>query len=185
MPPAIAPTYLASDRLTLQALHEVDARAVRELWLRNRELLRESFPGTVSQVAERDDVAGYLADRAASWLAGTGFWYGVSFEDRIVGQVHVKSFDWSVAKAELAYFIDAACQRRGLATEAVLRVVRMCREELQLVKLFLRTVAGNQASAAVARRCGFVHEGTLRGEFLAGGELRCDVHYYGLLPCDA
>ena len=84
----------------------------------------------------------------------------------------------------LAYLLDRRSERKGFATEAVQRIVSMCFEELQLHKVFLRTIVGNEGSATAATRCGFVLEGTLRGEFLAAGHRRVDVNYFGLLATD-
>lgn len=63
--------------------------------------------------------------------------------------------------------------------------IAMCFQDLKLHKIILRTIVGNERSAALARRCGFVLEGTLRGEFLAAGRSRVDLHYFGLLADDS
>lgn len=181
-----APRVLETERLTLRAFEPDDNRSLCSLWERNRDRLRDNFPGAVAQLADRREGANYIEARLADWSAARGFWYGIweRSEGTLVGQVHVKHLDWEVGRAELAYLLDRRSEGQGFATEAVQRIVSMCFEELQLHKVFLRTIVGNERSTSVATRCGFVLEGTLRGEFLAAGHLRVDVHCFGLLATD-
>jgi len=181
-----APTVLETARLTLRALRPDDARSLCSLWKRNRDRFRDSFPEAVEQLVDRGNGLGYVAARAVDWAACVGFWYGIweRTGGAFVGQVHVKHLDWELCRAELAYLIDREAEGKGLATEAVQRVVAMCFDELRLHKVFLRIIVGNERSAEVARRCGFSLEGTLRGEFLTAGQTRVDLHYFGLLVTD-
>jgi ribosomal-protein-alanine N-acetyltransferase len=186
MPSHAATRVLETERLTLRAFEPGDNRSLCSLWERNRDRLRDNFPGAVAQLADRGESADYIQARLADWSASRGFWYGIweRSEGTLIGQLHVKNVNQEVGRAELAYLLDRRSERKGFATEAVRRVVSMCFQELQLHKLFLRTIVGNERSATVAKRCGFVLEGTLRGEFLAAGQRRVDVHYFGLLATD-
>jgi RimJ/RimL family protein N-acetyltransferase len=180
------PVAIETAHLTLRALRPGDARAVTSLWAGNVDDFRDSFPHAVDQIVGRDDASGYVAARRADWDACIGFWFGMweRGPDCLVGQLHVKRLDWEVGRAELAYLVDAGSQGRGFASEAVRRIARTCFDDLALHKLYLRTIVGNEPSEAVARRCGFTLEGTLRGEFLAAGSARVDVRYFGLLATD-
>ena len=55
--------------------------------------------------------------------------------------------------------------------------------ELGLARVELRIAADNSASIAVAERCGFVYEGTLRSLYFKDG-LRADTAIYSRLPDD-
>jgi RimJ/RimL family protein N-acetyltransferase len=55
--------------------------------------------------------------------------------------------------------------------------------ELGAARAFLTIVAGNEASAAVARRAGFVYEGTMRSHGVWHGR-RCDVMWFAALPLE-
>lgn len=174
-------TPLATTRLQLRAFAPGDADALLALFAANRDRLQPSFPASVAQIVDRDGAAGYIAGRRAAWNAGIGFWYGMWEGDRLVGQIQIKNLDRELGRAELAYLVDRASEGRGLVSEAVGRIVEVCFDELALYKVFLRAIAGNARSAAVAKRCGFELEGTLRGEFFAGGTTRVDVDYFGRL----
>jgi RimJ/RimL family protein N-acetyltransferase len=52
-----------------------------------------------------------------------------------------------------------------------------------LERVELRISADNLASIAVAKRCGFVYEGTLRSLYFKDG-LRSDTAIYSRLPSD-
>lgn len=54
-------------------------------------------------------------------------------------------------------------------TRAVKRVVDFAFEQIQLNRIIIRCAVGNQASCAIPKRLGFVHEGQHRkSEFLQG-----------------
>jgi ribosomal-protein-alanine N-acetyltransferase len=50
-------------------------------------------------------------------------------------------------------------------------------------RIHLVIVPGNEASVRSAKKCGFVHEGTVRGAFFNAGRNH-DVHLYSLLRTD-
>ena len=89
--------------------------------------------------------------------------------------------DWSTADVvQLGYWLAAGARGRGLATRAVVLFTRWLFER-GAARAFLTIVAGNEASIAVARRAGFVHEGTMRRHGIWQGR-RCDVMWFAALP---
>ena len=69
---------------------------------------------------------------------------------------------------------------RGHATRAAILLTRWL-FDLGAARVFLTVVAGNEGSVAVARRAGFVYEGTMRGHSVWQGE-RYDVMWFAALP---
>jgi RimJ/RimL family protein N-acetyltransferase len=91
--------------------------------------------------------------------------------------------DWSKADvAQFGYWIAPSARRRGYATRAVVLLARWL-FELGAARVFLTIVAENEASVAVARRAGFVHEGTMRAHGVWQGR-RCDVMWFAALPLE-
>lgn len=91
--------------------------------------------------------------------------------------------DWSKADvAQFGYWIAAGARGRGYATRAVILLTRWL-FELGAARVFLTIVADNEASIAVARRAGFVHEGTMRSHGVWEGQ-RCDVMWFAALPLE-
>jgi RimJ/RimL family protein N-acetyltransferase len=90
---------------------------------------------------------------------------------------------WSKADvAQFGYWIAPNARGRGYATRAAVLLTRWL-FELGAARVFLTIVAGNEASAAVARRAGFVYEGTMRSHGVWHGR-RCDVMWFAALPLE-
>jgi RimJ/RimL family protein N-acetyltransferase len=91
--------------------------------------------------------------------------------------------DWSRADvAQFGYWLAASARGRGLATRAAILLTRWL-FELGAARVFLTIVAGNEESVAVARRAGFVYEGTMRSHGVWQGR-RCDVMWFAALPLE-
>src|SRR5215469_10485526 len=73
-------------------------------------------------------------------------------------------------------------RRRGYATRAAILLTRWL-FGLGAARVFLTIVAGNEQSVAVARRAGFVYEGTMRDHGVWQGQ-RCDVMLFAALPLE-
>jgi RimJ/RimL family protein N-acetyltransferase len=84
-----------------------------------------------------------------------------STEQRLLGEVGLLTRAGPGAR-EVGYWIRADETRKGLTTEAVCALVRVAFEVLGLERLDVRCGVDNIASAGVARKVGFVLEGTLR-----------------------
>ena len=91
--------------------------------------------------------------------------------------------DWSRTDvAQFGYWLAAGARGRGYATRAAILLTRWL-FELGAARVFLTIVAGNDASVAVARRAGFVYEGTMRSHGVWQGR-RCDVMWFAALPLE-
>lgn len=89
--------------------------------------------------------------------------------------------DWSKTDvAQFGYWLAPTARGHGYASRAAILLTRWL-FELGAARVFLTIVAGNEASAAVARRSGFVHEGTMRAFGVWQGQ-RCDVMLFAALP---
>ena len=84
--------------------------------------------------------------------------------------------------------LDACLEARVLeeldkaATRAAILLTRWL-FDLGAARVFLTIVAGNEQSVAVARRAGFVYEGTMRAHGVWQGR-RCDVMWFAALPLE-
>ena len=126
---------------------------------------------------------------AASWraFATTGRPSGVAFAIMdatardVVGMCGVD--DWSTEDvAQIGYWLAPRARRRGYATRAVILLTRWL-FDLGAARVFLTIVAGNETSIAVARRAGFLHEGTMRSHGVWQDQ-RCDVMWFAALPLE-
>jgi quinol monooxygenase YgiN len=125
-----------------------------------------------------------VAEKEAERAAGSGYWYGLWEDDALVGQIQIKKIERPAGRAEIAYLVDRDREGHGLVAEAMRAVLRVSFDDLGLYKVYLRTIVGNERSEALARRFGFVLEGTLRREHETPRD-RLDVHYFGLLAMES
>jgi ribosomal-protein-serine acetyltransferase len=100
--------------------------------------------------------------------------------DTLCGSVRLKEIDHEHGSAAIGYLLGGAFAGKGIATAAVSAVLRHAFETLGLRRISLVCASGNDASARLAERLGFVREGTFRqAECLHGAIV--DLHSYGLL----
>ena len=101
---------------------------------------------------------------------------------QLVGSVGLRIDRYS-RSGELGYWVDGAHEGRGLVSRAVAAVLDQAFGPLGLDRVSLHTDVANQRSRALARRLGFVEEGTLR-QGLAFPAERRDAVAYSLLSAE-
>jgi RimJ/RimL family protein N-acetyltransferase len=84
--------------------------------------------------------------------------------------------------AQFGYWIAPNARGRGYATRAAILLTSWLFDQ-GAARVFLTIVAGNEDSVAVARRAGFVYEGTMRALGVWLGQ-RCDVMMFAALPLE-
>jgi RimJ/RimL family protein N-acetyltransferase len=126
---------------------------------------------------------------ALSWraLAATGTAAGVAFAITDAGTGELMGCcgvdGWTTEDvAQFGYWIAPYARGQGYATRAVVLLARWL-FELGAARVFLTIVADNQESLAVARRAGFVYEGTMRAHSVWEDE-RHDVMWFSALPLE-
>lgn len=98
----------------------------------------------------------YLARARQLRTTGQRIQLAITVDGRApLGEVLLFAVDTGAREAELGYLVGAAHRRRGLATAALGVLGDYARQQLSLRRLLLRIDAANEASCAVARRCGF------------------------------
>ncbi|MGI8792234.1 MAG: GNAT family N-acetyltransferase [Acidimicrobiales bacterium] len=88
--------------------------------------------------------------------------------------------DWSEQDVvQFGYWIAPQARGRGFATRAANLLARWL-FDLGAARVVLKIVVGNDTSAGVARRAGFMHEETMRSQGVWQGQ-RCDVMLFAAL----
>ena len=82
---------------------------------------------------------------------------------------------------EIGYWVRSDRANQGIITEAVTALVRVGFEYEGLSRLEIHCDPDNHASAAIPRKLGFVHEGTLRQRVLPGDDRQRDVMIWAML----
>jgi RimJ/RimL family protein N-acetyltransferase len=95
-----------------------------------------------------------------------------------VGMCEIHSFDWSVPRCEIGYWVRTSMQGNGYITEAVIGLTDFAITTLRANRFEIRCNARNRRSAAVAERAGYTLEARLHHyERDVGDELRDTLIY--------
>ena len=181
---------LSDDVVTLRPWSREDARFIADASA-DPAIRRYSVPhdrhGHPIPTPSVTDAEATIDELTTKWraFASTGTPSGVAFaimdasSDAVVGMCGVD--EWSQEDvAQIGYWLAASARGRGNATRAVILLTRWL-FELGAARVFLTIVAGNETSIEVARRAGFVYEGTMRSHGVWQDQ-RCDVMWFAALP---
>jgi ribosomal-protein-alanine N-acetyltransferase len=148
-----------------------------------RELRAE--PGARRFVDTEDDSREQLLRRiaeAGAWgdTRAKGFRWFVEHDGRLIGTVSARDLSRAHGRTEIGYMLSDAYHGRGLGTRAVGMMLEQLFTLSFLQRVWLKTLAENLASQALARKLGFTREGTLRGHVMHLDQPR-DQQFWGLL----
>jgi RimJ/RimL family protein N-acetyltransferase len=119
-------------------------------------------------------------ERSADWSDGTFAMWIITDGARIVGTallVHIDVDDQRTAS--VAYRTASWARRRGVATEATIRLSDFAFDALGLERLEIHHAVENTASCGVAHRAGYLLEGTLAKGYRDNSGQRWDTHLHG------
>ena len=174
--PAFAP--VDSPRLTLRPVTGDD---LPDLFAVNGDdEVTRYLPYTAWQTPE--DGSSWLARMHALAAAGSAAQLVMQrrSDGRVIGTLLLFKWDEGSARIELGYVLGRAHWRQGYAREAVQAVCGQAFGALGVRRIEAEVQPANQASNALLRSLGFVHEGTLRQRWVAR-QRAYDTHVYGLL----
>lgn len=174
--------HLTTERLRLFPLDIQHKDAYFALISNNKEWVKESFPITVLNTSTSSKTAIYLKHLQGNWLQDKGGKLGIWLDTTLIGMVMIKNIDWSIPKCELGYFVGEEFSRKGYATEAIQAVLSYCFNNLIFLKVFVRVIATNIPSLALAKKCGFIREGYLKSEYRTGNKELVDLIYFASFP---
>lgn len=162
-----------------------------------RTIMEKDLDDLVVLLGDMPAQGGYLPVRLVSQrhlresFQKDGFW-GDDFkrlvmtgdDDRIIGTLWIFRSVPYFDSLELGYMLfDRQLWGQGLTTEAAGLVVDYAFLSERVNRLDIRCAVDNRASARIAEKLGFTHEGTARQATFARGRHH-DMHQYGLLRAD-
>ncbi|MEL6233499.1 MAG: GNAT family protein [Pseudomonadota bacterium] len=127
--------------------------------------------------------AGFVAWMARLNSSGKGRAWALLHEDAVIGFIRLNRIDKKMSRASVGYEFGQAYWGQGLATEAVRALVDHAHDALSLHRLEAVVFNGNDASARVLEKAGFLHEGVQRERILHRG-VRRDIWHFGRLASD-
>lgn len=102
-------------------------------------------------------------------------------EHKVVGGIGLSAWSRRHRKVEVGYDLTRAYWGRGLASEALRRVLQFAFSEMNVNRIYAGTIADNQESVRMLQRNGFTREGTRRQSSWEDDGTFHDSALYGLL----
>jgi RimJ/RimL family protein N-acetyltransferase len=147
-------------------------------------LHEELWRWTVTQIRSAADLDRYLATALREQQVGTALPFAtVDRETGVpIGSTRFGNYDEENRRVEIGWtWIAPEFQRTAMNTEAKLLMLRHAFEELQCIRVELKTDALNEKSRSAIERLGAVQEGIFRKHMItSSGRLR-DTVYYSIL----
>ena len=131
-----------------------DAKALFEMVNRNKERLVDYFPISVGSMGDKNLTEEYISEKMNQTEAREAFTFIIIDKSvsKPIGMLFIKSLDWRIPKAELAYYIDKEYEGKGIISKALNNVIEFAFNVLKLNKLFLRVAPDNKGSRRVAEK---------------------------------
>src|ERR1019366_4800447 len=164
-PVTLAEPHLLAEPVTLRPVRVGDARAWREIRVRNAPWLRPWEPTNPETPLYRSSLG-----QAIPWV--------VSYGDKFVGQLTVGSITWGSARSgQVGYWIDEAYAGRGIIPTTLAMAVDHCFGVVGLHRLEASIRPENHASRRVVEKLGFREEGIRVRQLHINGAWRDHVCY--------
>jgi len=124
----------------------------------------------------------YIKSLQGRYRRGDFYDWAVVLKDsgKMIGTCGITSFDERNNFCELGYVINPEFHNMGYATEAVRKVMSICFDQFLFHRIEALHIEGNEASAAVMKKCGMSKDGTLRDYIFSKGEYKT-VSIYSIL----
>lgn len=179
------PAYrIETERLIVRCYNPSDAQMMADAIMESIEHLKPWMAWVHNEPEPFEAKVERLKRFRGEFDLGENFVYGIfnKEETRLLGSTgfHTRVGD---EQLEIGYWIHKDFINQGLVTESTAALVKVAFEILHIHKIEIHCDPGNIASAAIPRKLGFTHEGTLRAKtrFLDGWS---DSMVWGLLELE-
>ncbi len=179
------PAYrIETKRLLVRCYDPSDAPLLAKSVTESLEHLRPWMPWVYNEPEPIEEKFQRLKIFRGNFDLGQNFTYGVFNPEgtTLVGGTGLHT-RLSESELEIGYWIHKDYINQGLVTETTAALVKVAFEIIHVHRLEIHCDPGNSASAAIPRKLGFTHEGTLRAKtrFLDGWS---DSMIWGLLETE-
>ncbi|MDQ1281811.1 MAG: ribosomal-protein-serine acetyltransferase, partial [Patescibacteria group bacterium] len=153
-----------------------------EMRLRSLEDLEESFAVTKKNINHlktflswaKDDFSiedseKFIIACEEGFAEGKKLDLAIFYDGKMIGSAGFHTIKKDNKMAEIGYWIDEDYEGKGIVSKCVNALVKYGFEELGLNRIQILCATLNKASGAVAVKCGFILEGTLRKDVISNG----------------
>jgi [ribosomal protein S5]-alanine N-acetyltransferase len=186
--PNYAPVTAMSDgarfpALTTERLHLRDVRAsdAADVLVFRGDPIVQRFDDP--PIHTLDEAAAFIGEVHEEIRTGEGIVWAVVLvaEETVVGLVGFHEWDRYHRRAEAGYGFARDYWGQGIASESLRAMFRFGFDEMDLNRVFARTIADNHESVRLLERLGFQREGTQRAHSFEDDGTFHDSAIYGLL----
>ncbi len=172
---------LETERLILRDVRLSDAADV--LVFRGDPVVQRFDDEPIHTEAEAE---AFIVGLHAEYQAGEGIVWAVALADRelVVGLFGLHDWDRYHRRAEAGYGLARAYWGQGLASEALRAILLFGFDQLDLNRIYARTIADNHESVRLLERLGFRREGTQRAHSWEEDGTFHDSAIYGILSSE-
>lgn len=179
------PAYrIETERLVIRCYEPSDVQMLAESVRENVEHLKPWMPWAHAEPEPIEEKEKRLKRFRGMFDLGQDYVYGIfnPEQTRLLGGtgLHTRLGE---SQLEIGYWIHKNYINHGLVTESTSALIKIAFEIMHVHRLEIHCDPGNVASAAIPRKLGFTHEGTLRSKtrFL---DCWSDSMIWGLLECE-
>ncbi|MBK9329862.1 MAG: GNAT family N-acetyltransferase [Sphingobacteriales bacterium] len=149
---------------------------------KNKTRLSDSFPNLLKSTETDTDTKEFMQRKINDWNKNKNYALIIVYKSNheLIGHFNLKEIDWKTGVGEIAYFIDAGFEQRGLATEVICRMLSVCFEDIGLNHVFARIVSDNIASQKAAEKSGLKYEGAFFKSHTMHDHTMVETYRYGL-----
>lgn len=158
------PQLGSADNILCRPHQTRDIEAI-EAQCQDREMQRWT---TIPVPYSREDAESFVADARRRWDCGDVAAFAVDYRGQFAGSINLRLQDGNWA--DVGFGLAPWARGTGVATGALQLVLAWGVQELELQGFHWKAQVGNHASRAVAERCGFRVEGTVRGLLVQRGQ---------------
>ncbi|MCH8896019.1 MAG: GNAT family N-acetyltransferase [Proteobacteria bacterium] len=153
---------IETDRLLMRCWSPADAPVLRAAIDESDQHLRPWIPWMKDEPKSLDETAAGLRIKRANFDLGKDFWYAIfdREEQTLIGEIGLMTRAGPGA-LEVGYWIDKSCEGKGYASDATAAMIRVAFEIARVGRIEIYCAPENEASVAIPRKMGFLHEATL------------------------
>lgn len=140
----------------------------------------EAYIPWAAVVVDEESARNFLQRYADRQAADGGRIYGIWLDGELVGGLLFRTFEAAWGSCELGVWLSAEAEGHGLMTRAAQLLIDWAIGVRGMNRVEWRCVPANARSAAVAKRLGMSHEGTLRQAFPYRGEIH-DIQVWAMV----
>jgi ribosomal-protein-serine acetyltransferase len=153
-----------------------DVRAAYEAAIESVRRVQPFMPWCHTHLKE-DELRVWIEAQGAAFQARIAFEFAIVEGGGYVGGCGLNKIDVEDRRANVAYWVRTSAAQRGIATEAIRKIVQWAWENTALMRLEVVVATTNVPSLRTAERAGAHREGVLRQRLLLHGVMHDAVMF--------